>query len=104
MKALRFVDDCIARAEEALIFTMIFSIVIVNVLQIGLRLILGTGFSWPGDVNRVLVLWLAMVGGSLATRKAEHIKVDFVSRYLKGIWKSIITIRNRLLKNSLRRK
>ncbi len=92
MRFLKTVDDYIAKAEEILVFLMILTIVGVNVLQIGMRLVQGSGFSWPGDVNRVLVLWLAMVGGSLATRGNEHIKVDFVSRFMKGISKNIISI------------
>jgi len=93
MKILKRADDLIAWVEKALLFGMLFSIVSVNLMQIGIRLLqtllrnVGSDMvlsapSWPADVNRVLVLWIAMVGGSLATRANEHIKVDFFSRAL----------------------
>ena len=95
MKILRALSRQIARGEKALLFCMLSLIVGVNLMQIGFRLIqslirtVGSDVvlsapSWPADVNRILVLWIAMVGGSLATQTNEHIKVDFFSRLLKG--------------------
>lgn len=93
MRPLRAIDDILARIEKAALFLMLGLIVCVNLMQIGLRMlqsalrIAESGLvlnipSWPSDVNRVLVLWIAMVGGSLATRRNEHIKVDVIARAL----------------------
>ncbi len=93
MNALRTVDRCIARVERAALFVMLALIVGVNLMQIGLRMVqsllrvLESSFvlnipSWPSDVNRVLVLWIALVGGSLATQHNEHIKVDVLAKAL----------------------
>jgi len=101
MNTLKRINNLIASAEKALLFTMLFSIVGVNLLQIGFRLaqsflrtvgsdIVLSAPSWPADVNRILVLWIAMVGGSLATQYNEHIKVDFFSRLLKGKLRALV--------------
>jgi len=93
MRPLRVIDDIVARIERAALSLMLGLIVGVNLMQIGLRMlqsvlrVLESGVvlnipSWPSDVNRVLVLWIAMVGGSLATRRNEHIKVDVIARAL----------------------
>lgn len=92
MPVLKLIDRYIARVEEALVFFMILSIVFINVLQILLRFFHFNLPSYSTSINQVVVLWLAMIGGSLATRKAEHIKVDFVSRHLTGRWKNNIMI------------
>ena len=74
---------------------MLALIVGVNLMQIGFRLLqsllrtVGSDIvlsapSWPADINRILVRWIAIIGGSLATRHNEHIKVDFVSRLITG--------------------
>jgi TRAP-type C4-dicarboxylate transport system permease small subunit len=89
---LKAIDEYIAKGEKALAVAMIFSIVIINVLQIVLRFFHVNIPSYSTSINQVLVLWLAMVGGSLATQKAEHIKVDFASRYLYGRLKQYIMI------------
>ena len=101
MKILRRIDSAIARTEQGLLLLMLASIVGVNLLQISFRLIqslirtVGSDFvlsapSWPADINRILVLWIAMVGGSLATRNNEHIKVDFLARIISGRVRLII--------------
>ena len=92
MTALKKIDNVIARVEEALIFCMIFTIIILNVLQIFFRALEINVPSYSTSMNQILVLWLAMVGGSLATRRAEHIKVDFVSKYLKGNLRNFIML------------
>ncbi len=92
MRIFKRVDDVIAKIEEALVVFMIFAIIIINVLQIFFRAMEINVPSYSGSMNQVLVLWLAMVGGSLATRKAEHIKVDFVSKFLKGRLRNYIMI------------
>ena len=84
MTALKKIDDVIARVEEVLVVFMVFTIILLNVLQIFFRAMEINVPSYSTSMNQILVLWLAMIGGSLATRKAEHIKVDFVSKYLKG--------------------
>jgi len=101
MKILRAVDQFIAQVEKAVMFSMLFLIVGVNLLQIGFRLVqsflrlAGSDLvldapSWPADVNRILVLWITMIGGSLATRSMEHIRVDFFSRLLRGRSRSLV--------------
>lgn len=101
MKILRILDDAIARFEKGLLVSMLAVIVGVNLMQIGIRLLQDlfrllevswvlNAASWPADLNRLLVLWIAMVGGSLATRRHEHIKVDFVSRFLHGTPRRIV--------------
>ena len=89
---LRKVDHLIAKIEALLVFLMVFSIIAVNVFQIFIRALQINMPSYSTSINQVLVLWIAMIGGSLATRKAEHIKVDFVSRYLKGNIRKIIVM------------
>jgi TRAP-type C4-dicarboxylate transport system permease small subunit len=92
MTALKKIDDVIARVEEILVFVMVFTIIILNVLQIFFRALEVNVPSYSTSMNQILVLWLAMVGGSLATRRAEHIKVDFVSKYLKGNLRNVIML------------
>ena len=101
MRFLDRINGWIARAEKVLLLSVLLLIVGVNLLQIGVRLlqsilrVMGSDAvlnapSWPADANRILVLWIAMVGGSLATIANEHIKVDFLSRVIRGLPQKII--------------
>lgn len=92
MSVLKKIDSVIAKFEEVLVVIMVFTIIIMNVLQIFFRAMEINVPSYSTSMNQILVLWLAMVGGSLATRRAEHIQVDFVSKYLKGNIRNVIMV------------
>ncbi|HEB94488.1 MAG TPA: TRAP transporter small permease [Gammaproteobacteria bacterium] len=57
--------------------------------QIILRNFFETGIDWGPPLLRVLVLWLALLGGMAATRADNHIAIDLVSRFLPGHLKRI---------------
>jgi TRAP-type C4-dicarboxylate transport system permease small subunit len=56
----------------------------VNIL---LRNLAGTSLPGAFEIAAALVLWLALVGGSLALRDRQHIKIEFLRRYLPAPWR-----------------
>jgi TRAP-type C4-dicarboxylate transport system permease small subunit len=48
----------------------------VGVTEIVLREGFGTGISWADEVNRLIVLWLAMIAAIAASRENRHIRID----------------------------
>lgn len=53
----------------------------MSVLQIVLRNIFGTGIAWGDVLVRILVLWTGLIGGMVASRTGEHIRIDWLVRY-----------------------
>ncbi|RMF31356.1 MAG: TRAP transporter small permease [Chloroflexi bacterium] len=51
-------------------------------IQVVLRNFFRTGLPWADLVLRHLVLWLGMLGASLATRQEKHISIDVITRFL----------------------
>jgi C4-dicarboxylate transporter, DctQ subunit len=47
--------------------------------QILLRTGFDTGIDWADSMLRVMVLWLGMVGASVASRSNKHIRIDLIS-------------------------
>jgi len=47
--------------------------------QIGLRLV-RVNLSWPDEAARFLMLWISILGASLATRARSHITIDILAR------------------------
>ena len=93
MRFIQTTENIIKKLEQGMLIASLAVIVGVNLTQIGLRLlqsllrILESDMvlhvpSWPADLNRILVLWIAILGASLATRSNEHIKVDVFSQLL----------------------
>lgn len=54
----------------------------VGVTEIILREVFGTGISWADEVNRLTVLWLAMIAAIAACRENRHIRIDALGHLL----------------------
>lgn len=86
MKGLWRLDAGLARLESTLLAACLFLMIGFAVLQIGLRNLVGTSWFWIDPANRLLVLWLALLGALVATRRGEHIAIDALRHYVSGGW------------------
>ena len=87
-QALHRLDEFWARVESGALFLVLFAMLFLSFSQVLLRNLFSLG--WPGaDVlSRHLVLWIAMIGASLATHYHQHISIEAVTRFLAPAWKS----------------
>ena len=72
------------RAEDALLAILLTAMIILASTQILLRNLFDFGFVWIDPLLRVLVLWLGLLGATVATRNNKHISIDLLSRFLKS--------------------
>lgn len=80
------------KLEDWLLFLFTSSIVVFATLQILLRNIFDTGFSWITPMLGVLVFWVGMLGALIATREQGHIKINVLSVYLSSKFKTVSQI------------
>lgn len=85
MIAIRRLDAFLARIEQWLLALILLAMVLLSVAQILLRNLAGTSWFWIDPFNRMLVLWLAILGAMVATRSGEHIAIDALKHYLSGL-------------------
>lgn len=52
--------------------------IVLAFLQIVSRNVFDSGFLWIDPTLRVLVLWLGLVGATVATRDNRHIRIDLI--------------------------
>ncbi|MBV1878366.1 MAG: TRAP transporter small permease [Pseudomonadales bacterium] len=71
------------RLEDGLLISALASMLFTALMQIVLRNFFDSGIFWAESFLRILVLWVAMLGAMVATREANHISIDALSRYLK---------------------
>jgi TRAP-type C4-dicarboxylate transport system permease small subunit len=69
-------DTVLFRLEQLLIWVMLSGLTLLSFLQVLLRNLFGLGFPGLDILLRHLVLWLAILGASLATRTGRHIRID----------------------------
>jgi len=71
------------RVEDALLVILLTGMILLASTQILLRNLFDSGFVWADPLLRVMVLWLGMIGATVATRDNKHIRIDLLSRYFE---------------------
>jgi TRAP-type C4-dicarboxylate transport system permease small subunit len=75
--------DAVGRfVENTLLVGLLAGMMLLSVAQIIAREIFETGFFWSGELVKIMVLWLAMVGAVAACRENRHIRIDALSHLL----------------------
>jgi len=69
-------------AENILLVALLGGMMLLSVGQIIAREIFETGLFWSGEIIRIMVLWLAMIGAIAACRENRHIRIDAISHLL----------------------
>ncbi len=67
------------RLEEILLVSLVILMLSLGFLQILFRNLISIGIVWIDPLVRHLVLWVALLGASLATRENRHIAIDLLS-------------------------
>ncbi len=84
------------KTEKLLLVVLVLSMIGIAVAQILLRNLAGAGLLWADGYTRTSVLWLALLGAMLASRRQRHLAIDVLVRYLPSRWRPI-ALRVRLL-------
>lgn len=72
--------DRLHRAEDALLVILLSLMIFLAALQILLRNFFEAGILWADPMLRVGVLWLGLIGATVATRHNKHIRIDLLSK------------------------
>jgi C4-dicarboxylate transporter DctQ subunit len=68
--------------ENVFLVGLLGGLILLSVAQIIAREVFETGFFWSGELVRIMVLWLAMVGAVAACRENRHIRIDAIGHLL----------------------
>lgn len=85
------------RIEDFALVSALVAMLVTALVQILLRNFFDLGIFWAESFVRVLVLWVAMLGAMVATREANHISIDALSRYLPVLAARVTTTLTALL-------
>ncbi len=70
------------RVEDWLLAGLLSGLLLLALVQIGLRIFFHSGLEWAEPVSRMGLLWLALGGALGATRSHRHIGIDALPRIL----------------------
>lgn len=71
------------RFEDSILVLLLCSMILLASTQILLRNLFDFGIVWADPLLRVMVLWLGLVGATVASRDNKHIRIDLLSDFFK---------------------
>ena len=79
---------------EAVLMVVFFTMMIILIMiQVVLRFVFKTGFSWGEEVARILFLWMSFSSFGYLTRNSRHVRVGFLVGKIKDdVQKKILFI------------
>jgi TRAP-type C4-dicarboxylate transport system permease small subunit len=92
MTWLSRLDALLATVERALVVLLLSGLIGVGLLQMLLRNVFASGIFWADELLRHAVVWLGILGASLATRERQHLAVDLLPRVFPPWCQSWLTL------------
>ena len=69
--------------EAVLMVTFFTMMIILVTMQVVLRFVFKTGFSWGEEVARILFVWMSFSSFGYLTRNSRHVRVGFLVGKIK---------------------
>ncbi len=96
MRFLSGLRDGLIRVETLALGLLLLAATGLSFSQVLLRQFQG-GLLWADPLIRHMVLWIAFLGGALATAKGQHIAIDALGRLARGKVKVFLHLLSSLL-------
>jgi TRAP-type C4-dicarboxylate transport system permease small subunit len=82
LRSLTRFDNLLAKAEAAVLITLVAVMTLIVFLQVVYRYVLVQPLYWSEELARYLFIWLSILGATLALQKRGHFGLDFFYRML----------------------
>jgi len=101
MKLLALLDRMLATMETGVIVLFSSAALGLGVMQVVLRYVFNTGFSWTEAGFVSLTIWAMLFGGSRAVRDGVHVRVDVLAMHLPRTYARLLELIGMLTSLSL---
>jgi C4-dicarboxylate transporter DctQ subunit len=92
MRAIRQLDEWLAKVESGSLVFLLFLMVFLAFGQVLLRNFLNSGLLWTDLFLRQLVLWVGFLGASLAVRERRHISIDVLPQFISATYRPWVQV------------
>lgn len=93
MRVLHRLLKLMHRTEDALVVLVLFSMIALAVLEVVLRNFFQLSLVWIEPILQNGVLWIALLGTMIGSRRDQQIRIDIASHYLPASvqrWLSVL--------------
>ena len=82
MRLLNSIDRWVGRIEGGLLTLFLLSMILLAFAQFVARNLFAAGLVWADAVVRLMVLWIGLIGASLATSQGKHLSIDALTKLI----------------------
>ena len=82
VRAIQKLERAIVLVEWTVVGALLLAMTTLSFTEVLLRNLLHTSFSWSDILLRQGVLWITMLGASLAASDKRHVKLDVLARVI----------------------
>lgn len=84
------IDNAWATVEQAVLVGLVLAMIGLAFTQVILRNAFDTGLEWADVTVRHMVLWVGLLGASIAAKEKRHLSIDIASRLIPAKWFHIV--------------
>lgn len=92
MKFLNSISNGLARIEAFSLAICLLTMLGVAFFQVVMRNFYDRGYVWADIMVRTLVLWVGLLGATLATHESRHLTIDVLTKFLPAAATRIIRV------------
>ncbi len=92
MRLLNFIDRGLARLEGFFLSFFLLVMILLAFAQVVARNFFSVGMIWADITVRTLLLWVGLLGASLATHLNQHLSIDVFAKFLGGRSRRVVGI------------
>jgi TRAP-type C4-dicarboxylate transport system permease small subunit len=92
MRFIRKFDDFLAVFEKSIVVAFFSALILLITFNVISRNLFQVSFQKTLEISPSLVLWLALLGSSLAFRNQRHIKLEILLRFCSDKFKTFAII------------
>jgi TRAP-type C4-dicarboxylate transport system permease small subunit len=80
------VNRSLTAIEQTLAVGLLAMLILVSAFNIMSRNLMGRSYGWLQTAEPTLVLWIALVGATLALGQQRHIRLETLVRFWQPVW------------------
>ncbi len=84
------IDNAWETVERWSLVVLILSMIALAATQVVLRNFFSTGIDWADVTIRHMVLWVGLIGASIAAKEKRHLSIDIASRLIPKKWYHLV--------------
>ena len=97
LKILKKIDQAVVILSNAFLIFSILAMVGFAFWQVVARFVLKIPTAYAEEFARLAIVWCILIGGAMAVRKSEHIRVDSLTRILPKFVQIILELISQVL-------